>query len=346
MNTPVAARRCFRLAIATGVALAVGYGLGLVIPFFPPLFVLLLGANPGPPPGPKQTLVLTAFLLLALGGGVLLGPLLAQAPASALLLIVLGLYFANRLAIVGGKDVPATLLAMGLTVIPAASLVSQALATAIVAALVIGVALAIASLWLVYPLFPEDPGPSPEPPAPTPADEGLWLSLRAALVVMPAFLVTLSNPTSYMPFLVKSILLGREATELRLREATGELLGSTALGGACAVAVWLCLSLAVELWFFAGWVTLACLVLAGFAYGVRRSDRTPGFWINTMTTMIILLGAAVQDSANGKDVYQAFVVRMGLFLAVSLYAVLAMTLLDAWRRRRALRATTNLETSP
>ena len=47
-----------------------------------------------------------------------------------------------------------------------------------------------------------------------------------------------------------------------------------------------------------------------------------------------LLGSAVQDSANGKDVYQAFVVRMGLFVAVALYAWLAVHLLEQLRDRR------------
>jgi hypothetical protein len=37
-------------------------------------------------------------------------------------------------------------------------------------------------------------------------------------------------------------------------------------------------------------------------------------------TMLILLGPAVEDSASGKDVYAAFAVRMGLFVAVTLYA--------------------------
>jgi hypothetical protein len=36
--------------------------------------------------------------------------------------------------------------------------------------------------------------------------------------------------------------------------------------------------------------------------------------------MLILLGPAFEDSASGKDVYAAFAVRMGLFVAVTLYA--------------------------
>ncbi|MBN7796708.1 DUF2955 domain-containing protein [Parahaliea mediterranea] len=332
---PLAARRVFRLAAVTALSLTLAYGLGLDVPFIAPLFAVLLTANPGPPPGAKQLLVLVLVLNLTLGIGVLLGPLLQLAPASALIAIALGLFFSNRLGIVGGKSVPATLLAFGFTVIPAASTVSQALAATLISALVTGVVVAVLCQWLLYPLFPEDDGPRPPPPAPPALTAGNWLSLRATLIVLPAFLFTLTNPLTYLPLTVKSILLGREATEVRLRAATRELVGSTALGGFCAIAVWLCLSLAVELLFFGGWIGLCALMLASGAYGVLRSTLAPGFWINTLTTMLILLGAAVQDSVNGKDVYQAFAVRMALFLLVTLYAVAAMALLERLRARRA-----------
>ncbi len=327
----LAARRSYRLALSAGVALALGYGLGLAIPFIAPLLAILLGAQPGPPPGAKQTLVLTVFLVIALGIGVVLGPLLQLAPVSALLLVTLGLFFSNRMAIVAGKDAPATLLAFGFTVIPAASCVSQALASAIIATMALSVLLAVVSQWLVYPLFPEDSAAAP-PPAPVAPLRGDWLSLRATLVVLPAFLLTLTNPVTYLPLTVKSILLGREASEVSLRNATREMLGSTALGGVFAVALWSLLSLAVNLWFFTGWTILFALYCAARTYGASASRFGPGFWVNTLTTMLILLGAAVQDSANGKDVYQAFAVRMALFIVVTIYAIFAMTLLEAWRQ--------------
>ena len=81
------------------------------------------------------------------------------------------------------------------------------------------------------------------------------------------------------------------------------------------------------------WPTLCALWLASRATGARHSRLAPTFWISALTTMLILLGAAVQDSANGKDVFQAFAVRFSLFLAVTIYALLAMAALEAWRAR-------------
>ena len=68
---------------------------------------------------------------------------------------------------------------------------------------------------------------------------------------------------------------------------------------------------------------------------VCPSRYPASFWLNVATTMLILLGPAVEDSANGKDVYAAFLVRLGLFVAVTLYAWLAIYFLEWLRARRA-----------
>ncbi|MBU3068687.1 DUF2955 domain-containing protein [Aestuariicella sp. G3-2] len=345
---PLAARRSFRLALTASLALVLGYGMGLGLPYLAPLLAVILTATPAPPPGPKQLLVLVIAVVVSLSIGILLGPLLQFAPIPALLIIFCGLFFSSGLAIAKGKAAPATLLAFGFTVIPAASSASQALASALIGALVVSVVLAVVSQWLIYPFFPEDPV-APPAPAPISVADTDWLSLRATLIVMPAFLLTLTNPAAYLPLTVKSILLGRETSDVSLRDANREMVLSTLLGGVCAIAVWLCLSLAVELWFFGLWMLLFILVLASGAYGVLRTKTGalfragPTFWVGTITTMILLLGAAVQDSANGKDVYQAFAVRISLFLVVALYAGFAMATLELWRARRRRRINTSTE---
>jgi len=50
-------------------------------------------------------------------------------------------------------------------------------------------------------------------------------------------------------------------------------------------------------------------------------------------TMLILLGPAVQDSMAGNDVYRGFTLRFSLFVAVTLYAWLAIVVLE-WLRDR------------
>ena len=76
-------------------------------------------------------------------------------------------------------------------------------------------------------------------------------------------------------------------------------------------------------------------------YGVLRTSVAPSFWVNAIVTMLILLGPAVQDSANGDDAAAAFAVRFLTFIGVTVYAWCAIAFLEAWRarRRRAVPAT-------
>jgi hypothetical protein len=69
-------------------------------------------------------------------------------------------------------------------------------------------------------------------------------------------------------------------------------------------------------------------------YRVYSSRFTASFWLNVAMTMLILLGPAVEDSASGKDVYAAFFVRLGLFIAVTIYAWFAVDFLEFVRIRR------------
>jgi FtsH-binding integral membrane protein len=112
------------------------------------------------------------------------------------------------------------------------------------------------------------------------------------------------------------------------------LLGSTFLGGCFAVMFWFGLKICPSLWMFLLWTLLFGLYFSSKLYQISASRFGPSFWQNTAVTMLILLGPAVQDSANGKDVYAAFAVRMGLFVAVTAYAWAAIFALEQFRARR------------
>ncbi|NBB37208.1 hypothetical protein GVN25_25930, partial [Pseudomonas sp. BC115LW] len=185
-------------------------------------------------------------------------------------------------------------------------------------------------------LFP-DPGNAPSPPpAPTlSAPEITRVALRATLIVLPTFLLVLLDPASYLPIVLKAVSLGQQSSTTGTRHAGRELIGSTLLGGLLAILFWCGLSLFVHLWMFFLWTLLFTLLVARKLYRLRPSAQSPGFWLNTLVTMIILLGQSVQDSAAGKDVYTAFAIRMGLFILVTLYACLMVHLLDQRSRRRS-----------
>ena len=332
---PIAARRVFRLSLTVALALAAGYALAMPLPFIAPLFAFMLGAKPGPPMGFKGLVGVVLVVLLTLGTGLVLIPMLLTYPLTAILVVSLGLYLSNYLTVIQGKELVGALLTVGFTMISAAGLVDYGLAVLIVKDLVMGIAISVFCQWLVYPLFPEDPA-TPQPPAPpvAGAERSNWIALRATLIVLPAYLLLLTNPLAYMPVIMKSVSLGQQASIMGAREAGRELLGSTFLAGCFAVLFWFLLKLNPNLWMFFLWMLLFGIYFAAKLYGVSPSRYPGSFWVNTAVTMLILIGPAVQDSANGKDVYAAFAVRMGLFIAVTLYAWLAIQLLEHLRARR------------
>ena len=326
-------RRALRFAAASGLALALAYGLAFPLPFLAPLFVAFLAARPGPPLAPRALALLVVVMTLALAVGVLLIPLLRYYPLTAVLVVAGGLYLSMYLALVAGKRLPGTFLTIGFTLISVAGSVDYVLATTVIEALVLAIATAVLSQWLTYPWWPEPAGCAPPADAAQESPEGSrWLALRSTLIVMPAYLLALTNPSQYLMTIMKSVSLSQQATLVDARHAGRELLGSTFAGGALAALFWSALSLHPTLWMFVLWMLAAALFVGCKLFGVLRTTVAPSFWVNTIVTMLILLGPAVEDSASGSDAVTAFFVRFTTFIGVTLYAWFAIAALEAWRR--------------
>ncbi|VVO73797.1 hypothetical protein PS862_01471 [Pseudomonas fluorescens] len=326
------AQRALRLATGTALSLATSFGLGLPIPFFAPVLAVLLLATLNRPLPFKAGLVLALAALFTTAIGLLLIPLLRYYPISGVLLIGLCLFLAFRFGLRGGNNLIMTFLVIGLTMISSAGVADFELGALVIGALVKGLLLAVLVLALSHWLFPEPANaPSPPPPPILPADEVGRVALRTTLIVLPTFLLALIDPASYLPIILKAVSLGQQSSTATARNAGRELVGSTLFGGLLAILFWCALSLFVHLWMFFLWMLLFGLVLARKLYALSPTRFSPGFWLNSLITMIILLGQSVQDSAAGKDVYTAFAVRMGLFIVVTLYACLMVNLLSQRR---------------
>lgn len=326
-------QRALRLATGTALCLAISFGLALPIPFISPVLAVLLLASLNRPLPFKAALVLAVVAMLTTGIGLLLIPVLRYYPFCGVLLIGAGLFLAFGFGLRGGNTLIMTFLIIGLTMIPSAGVAEFDLAMMVIGALVKGLILAVIVVAISHWLFP-DPANAPSPPAAStlPAQEVSRVALRATLIVIPAFLLALIDPASYLPIILKAVSLGQQSSTTTARSAGHELLGSTLMGGLLAIVFWCALSLFVHLWMFFLWMLLFGLLLARKLYALSPTRQTAGFWINSLVTLIILLGQSVQDSLAGKDVYTAFVVRMGLFIALTLYALLMVHLLD--RRQR------------
>lgn len=337
---PLGARRVFRFAASVTLALVIAYGLGLPLAFLAPLIAATLGAKPGAPPGLKGLAALLVLVTLTLGIGLYLVPLLEHYAFAALLMIASGVFVSHYLSLARGQALVGTLLGIGLTMIPAAGVFDYQLARLVIHGTTSAIAIAIVCQWIVYPWFPEDIERAPE--APAGAAEAGWVALRATLIAIPALLAALANPAAYMPLVMKSLMLGQESSTLSARQAGRELIGSTIAAGACAIVLWFALKLWPSLYMFALSICLFAGLVASRLFGVCRSRLAASFWQSTFVTTLILLGPAIEDSANGKDVYQAFAVRLALFIVIAVYATCAIAVLEALRKRHLRAALPNI----
>jgi hypothetical protein len=185
-------------------------------------------------------------------------------------------------------------------------------------------------------LFPDPPTRVTNRPISTSASREVahWIALRATVIVMPIFVLALTNPSLYIAAVMKTVALSQQAGDVDARSAGGELVGSTLMGALIAAVVWLGLSLHPNLWMLALWMMAAALWAGSGIFGTRSTSFRPSFWSNALITMLILLGPAIEDSAGGKSVVAASVVRTGLFVAVALYAWGTVWTLERWRNSR------------
>ena len=94
-----------------------------------------------------------------------------------------------------------------------------------------------------------------------------WIALRATVIVMPVFVLALTNPSLYLAAIMKTVTLGQQAGETTARSAGKELVGSTLMGALVGACVWLGLSLLANLWMLALWLMAAALWCGSAMFG-------------------------------------------------------------------------------
>ncbi|MEF8719182.1 MAG: hypothetical protein V5B44_16250 [Candidatus Accumulibacter necessarius] len=186
--------------------------------------------------------------------------------------------------------------------------------TAIAVTLAAGFALGSLVGGVSHAFFPDPPQPAAKkaPPA-IDRETASWIALRGMLVVLPPFVLALTDPSSYLATIMKSAQLGQQAGSTDTRKAGVELVGSTLAAAGIALVVWVGLSLWANLWMLVLWMAGAALWVGARLYRVVPTAYPPAFWNNALVTTIILLGPAIEDSANGSAVLQASAVRVGTF---------------------------------
>lgn len=325
-----------RLAIGLGLAVLVAYGLALQAPYVVCVMAVLILCKPGPPIPLVKGAVMAMVIAALMAAGVLLVPVLENY-ALAGVLVTGALLYAVFFSGVRSANPLTTILVMAVTLIPVVGVVAQALAFNVGVTLAVGICTGVLVSTASHALFPDPPAAAGKrAAAATPSRESAsWIALRATLVVMPVFVLALTNPSFYLAAIMKTVALGQQAGSASARSAGQELLGSTLAGAAMAACVWFGLSLRPNLWMLMLWIAAAALWAGARLFRVRATSLPPSFWVNALVTMLLLLGPAIEDSASGKDVLTASAMRVALFVAVALYAWVTVWALEHWRAARS-----------
>ena len=327
-----ASRPVLRVCIGMGFALSVAYAMALSLPYVAVLVAAMILCKEEPPMPLLKACIAGLALMLVTGSGLLLVPLLENYAFAAVLLIGVALYVLFYLGTKTANPL-LTLLVVAFTMIPVAGVLEQAAAIAVVKTLAAGVVLGAVSSAFAHVFLPAQVPMSPQKAKPVNATASKWIALRGVAIVLPVLVLALQNPAMYMAAIMKTSALGQQASTLSAKEAGRELLGSTLMGALLAALVWAGLKLWPSLWMFTLWMMLATCWLAMRLYRVTPTRRPPSYWMNALITLLIFLGPAVEDSANGKDVFSAAVLRLCLFTGVALYAWAAIYVLEHVRLR-------------
>ena len=324
-----------RLTLGLGLAVLVAYGFALPMPFVVSLMSIPVLCKPGPPLPLTKGVVIAAIFAALVAFGVLMVPLLENYAWSGILLTGSILYGIFYLGLV--RSNPLTMvLVISFAVIPVVGVADQAIVGMLSVTLAIGILTGALVSSASNALFPDPPTRAKNRPASASAshEAARWIALRATVIVMPVFVLALTNPSFYVAAIMKTVALSQQAGDVDARSAGSELIGSTLMGALIAAIVWLGLSLHPSLWMLALWMMGAALWTGSGIFRTRSTSFRPSFWSNALITMLILLGPAIEDSASGKSVFEASAVRTGLFVAVALYAWGTVWVLERWRHSR------------
>lgn len=333
-------KAALRLAIGLGLAAFIAYGLALPFPYVACLMAVVLLCKPGPPQPLVNGIVVALMVAALMATGVLMVPLLEHYAFPGVLLIALllfALFFFGQLR----KQALTTVLVLAFTIIPIAGVAEQAMVSVLSVAFAVGLIVGAVVSAVSGALFPDPPRPAAARPAAAAPDResARWIALRGTLIVIPVFVLALTNPSFYLAAVMKTVALGQQASEIHARTAGRELVGSTLMGALIALVAWLGLSLWPSLWMLVLWLMAAALWAGSALFGARATRFAPSFWANALVTALILFGPAIEDSASGKSVLLGGVMRVSLFVGVAFYAWATVWALERWRALRPRTAT-------
>jgi hypothetical protein len=336
---PIEPRATLRFALGLAVAGLIGWGWGGPFAYLLPMLTLALLAPGAPPPAAKQTFALVVILGVSCLWGVLMGPVLVNFAPAGVLLILSGVGLAAFLTSRNpALAVPLKLFMVGNTMVACIAFQSQALALMLAWQMVIDISIAVVIAWGVAVLLPDRKGEAAVPPLPVrPVVEiGLarWIALRSALFMALPLVLALQNPGLFLMTLLNGAMLAQQADTLQLRQSGRQIVTSTAAGSGIALLFWGILGWWPSLVLLVGGMAVIALVAGPWLHG-PKADAISRTWVPAaLSTMILVLGSTIADSAVGTDIWVLTVRRVTVMIALTVVGAALVIGMDRWWERR------------
>ena len=337
----IASLRILRLAFGTAASLWVSQAAGWPLSFIAPVVTMFVLALPLPVLSLKQGIGLVAALVISMNAGTWLLPALLNYPAVGLLLLALALYWSFYFTAKGGSAALGTFITVGIALSTAVGSVSIDATLMLISGLTVNTLIGVIFVWIAHAAFPDShaipsdaPSPEPKPGALKPdLDEARWTAFRSLLIIFPVALFLMLSPSSasYVPVMIKVASMGQQATFKDARVAGRSLIQSTLIGGVGAIIGWQVLKIAPELGLYTLIIALAALLMGRRIFEGRGLHPNAATWSYGLLTMIVILAPAVMDSAGGDAANIKFWERLLMFVLATLYAYIAIVVVDAYR---------------
>jgi len=337
----IASVRILRLALGTSLSLWYSQAVGWQLSFVAPVITMLVLALPVPALKLKGGIIFVLVMTLSLYAGTMLLPTLLYQPAVGMLLLALALYWSFYFTAKGGSALLGTFATVGIALTTAVGSVSVDAVFELASSMSIATAVGVLFVWVAHALIPDSmaitaatPTAAEKPEAPKPdLAKARWSAFRSLLIVMPVAIWMLFSAASvaYVPVMLKVASMGQQATNDAAQHAGRSLMLSTLIGGAGAIIGWEILSIAPTLMIYTLVVGLAGLIMGPKIFQGTAMHAQAATWSYGYLTMVVILAPAVMDSIGGDSASLKFWDRMIMFAGTTLYAVIAVYVVDAFR---------------
>ena len=339
----IASVRILRLALGTSLALWFSQAVDWQLSFIAPIMTSVILALPLPALKVKSGIGLVVVLALSLNAGMLLLPTLLNQTAVGILLLGLALYWTFYFTAKGGAAALGTFATIGIAASTTFGSVSLDAMLELATSMTFVTAVGVMFVWLAHAAIPDSmavnvasPPGGEKTDAPKPdLGEARWRALRSLIIVMPvAIWILFSSSTATVPVMLKVASMGQQTTRDQTRQASRSLILSTLIGGVAAMIGWQILSITPTLSIYVLITGLAALLMGPRIFQGQAAHPDAATWSYGFLTMLVILAPAVIDSIGGNPAGPAFLDRMLLIIGATVYAVVAVNVVDAFRPAR------------